>query len=187
MEFHFPIGRADHRLSAARLARALGHKDLPPGAPREAREEQGEIGCGLNQAYLQRVSELSFSSWSGFLRGFMDLVYVHKGRLYGLDYKSNYLGDTYDDYHPGALQSAMEEHHYLLQALLYAVAIHRYGQARILGYDFERHFGGMHYLFVRGMHPERPGRGVYFMRPSKDFLEGLSDVLAGPPLVLEAE
>src|SRR5690606_9681168 len=34
MEFHFPVGTAEHRLSAARLARALGYKELPPGAPR---------------------------------------------------------------------------------------------------------------------------------------------------------
>ena len=89
----------------------------------------------MSPAYLARVRELPFASWSGFLRGFIDLVFVHEGKLYGLDYKSNHLGERYSDYHASALSACMEEHHYLLQALLYAVAIHRYGVTRIERYD----------------------------------------------------
>jgi exodeoxyribonuclease V beta subunit len=106
----------------------------------------------------------------------MDLVFFLDGRIYGLDYKSNHLGDYYEDYNSVALRACMEEHHYLLQALLYAVAIHRYAKTRIEDYSYETHFGGMAYVFLRGMHPQRPGNGVYSLRPPASVVEELSRV-----------
>ena len=47
--------------------------------------------------------------------------------------------------------------HYPLQALLYAVAVHRMLRWRQPGYDPAVHLGGVLYLFVRGMAgPETP-------------------------------
>ena len=55
----------------------------------------------------------------------------------------------------------MTRHHYVLQYLLYSVALHRHLRLRVPGYDYEQHFGGVYYLFVRGMAPEHPvGTGV---------------------------
>jgi len=45
----------------------------------------------------------------------------------------------------------MERSNYLLQSMLYQVALHRYLQWRPPDYDPERHLGGSYYLFVRGM------------------------------------
>ena len=45
----------------------------------------------------------------------------------------------------------MLRHHYALQALLYAVALHRFLRWRLPGYDPEVHLAGVVYLFVRGM------------------------------------
>ncbi len=176
MEFSLPVGSAERRLSPARLARALGFEEDAPGAPVGYRE-QATIDGVLTGRYLRAVSTLAFSAWSGFLRGYMDLVYVFEGKIFGLDYKSNHLGDAYADYTQEALQSAMEEHHYLLQALLYAVAIHRYASARIPGYTYDEHFGGMQYLFVRGMHPDVPSSGVFSYRPSQSVIESLDSAL----------
>lgn len=177
MEFSIPVGGPEKLLSPARLVRALGYEEEPPNAPLGT--SPGKVIDGvLTPEYLRVLSSLSFSAWSGFLRGFMDLVYVWEGQLFGLDYKSNYLGEFYTDYTPEALQAQMEEHHYLLQALLYAVAIHRYGTSRIANYSYDEHFGGMHYLFVRGMHPDVPGSGVYSYRPSREVIEGLSSALS---------
>lgn len=177
MEFSIPVGAPGNMLSSSRLVRALGFEEEPPNAPRGMSQGKAIDGV-LSQAYLRVLSTLGFSAWSGFLRGFMDLVYVWEGQLFGLDYKSNYLGEFYADYAPEALQAAMEEHHYLLQALLYAVAIHRYGESRIPDYSYEKHFGGMHYLFIRGMHPEVPDRGIYSYRPSRKIIESLSSALS---------
>jgi exodeoxyribonuclease V beta subunit len=66
----------------------------------------------------------------------------------------------------------------VLQYHLYALALHRHLGLRVADYDYERDFGGVFYLFVRGMserHP--PGTGVYFDRPTLALLEELSDAL----------
>ena len=53
-----------------------------------------------------------------------------------LDYKTNWLGEpdeplTAFHYRPEALRAEMERHHYALQGLLYAVALHRYLRWRL--------------------------------------------------------
>lgn len=171
MEFSLPVGKTGVRLSSKRLAESLGLSDS------RALSTPGD-GDFLSAGYLRSVERLSFGAWAGFLRGFIDLVYVHKNKLYGLDYKSNHLGDDYEDYSQTAMRHAMEHHHYLLQALLYAVAIHRYGRARLAGYTYQTHFGGMQYLFLRGMHPKRR-TGVFSFRPSEGLIESLSAALEG--------
>ena len=74
----------------------------------------------------------------------------------------------------------MREHRYHLQYLIYTVAVHRYLGLRLAGYDYERHFGGVCYLFLRGMRPERgPERGVFFGRPSPALIGALDRLFAG--------
>jgi exodeoxyribonuclease V beta subunit len=64
--------------------------------------------------------------------------------------------------------------------LLYTVALHRYLGLRVPGYDYERHFGGVYYLFVRGMSTRHaPGTGVLFERPSAALVAELSAFLRG--------
>ena len=90
------------------------------------------------------------SRWSGFLRGFIDLVFEHGGRYYLLDWKSNHLGDTVGHYGADALATAMRRHAYALQACLYTLALHRWLRRRLPGYDYDRDFGGVFYVFLRG-------------------------------------
>jgi exodeoxyribonuclease V beta subunit len=118
------------------------------------------------------------------MKGFVDLVLRHEGRVYIIDYKSNHLGDRPDDYGPAQIARAMAVHQYHLQSLIYTVALHRYLRVRLHGYDPERHLGGSLYLFVRGMRPELgPGRGVFRSRPSQALVEDLDQVLgaSAPP------
>lgn len=157
MEFSLPVGAVNKRLTVERLYHVLK-------------------GGKFSVQYLTALKSLQFEAYTGFLRGFIDLVYVHEGKLYALDYKSNYLGDSYDDYNANALQGAMEQHHYLLQALLYTVALHQYGKLRIPSYDYDQHFGGMQYLFLRGMRPDLGENGVFSYRPQKDLILSLSAI-----------
>jgi exodeoxyribonuclease V beta subunit len=114
------------------------------------------------------------------LQGFIDLVFEHCGRYYVVDYKSNHLGDTPDDYSREALRRAMLEHHYDLQYLIYTLAVHRYLKLRLPGYDYDANFGGVYYLFIRGMDPHHEERrGVYFDRPEKWLIEKLDALFAG--------
>ncbi len=135
---------------------------------------------------LQRLGHplplYGFGSLQGYLRGFIDLVFEHQGLYYVLDWKSNHLGDAPTDYAGAALERAMSQHGYHLQALLYALALHRHLQQRLPDYRHERHFGSVLYLFVRGVRPAwtlADGRsaGVHQQRPTLQALQQLSDLL----------
>ena len=104
--------------------------------------------------------------------------------LYWLtDYKSTYLGSKVEDYRDDMLQSAMMREHYTLQYLLYTVAVHRFLRQRILNYDYDNHFGGVYYLFLRGMEPSQAGSGVFFDRPSKELVESVDKLLMQDGLI----
>jgi exodeoxyribonuclease V beta subunit len=116
------------------------------------------------------------------LKGFIDLVFEHQGRYYILDWKSNHLGDEAAAYTPDALQQAMLEHRYDLQYQIYALALHRFLQSRIAGYRYEEHFGGVYYLFLRGIDPKassEQGCGIFYTRPSQQLIEELDALFAG--------
>ncbi|MDW7771599.1 MAG: exodeoxyribonuclease V subunit beta [Desulfobulbaceae bacterium] len=111
---------------------------------------------------------------SGLMKGYIDLVFRAAGRFFIADYKSNYLGPDHEDYRPQNLELAMREHRYDLQYLIYTVAVHRYLKTRVEGYRYGDHFGGVYYLFLRGMQPATgPRRGIYFTLPPQPLVESL--------------
>ncbi len=116
---------------------------------------------------------------SGLMRGFIDMVVRHRGQYYIVDYKSNRLGTTLAYYQQPALQRAIQAHHYDLQYLIYTVALHRYLKTRIPDYQYERDFGGVYYLFLRGIRPGQSS-GVWFDRPAAPLIEKLDLAFAGP-------
>ncbi|MFX3668628.1 exodeoxyribonuclease V subunit beta [Xanthomonas arboricola] len=88
----------------------------------------------------------------GLMTGLIDLTYTVDGRWYVLDYKSNRL----PSYDADALARAMAHSEYELQALIYTVALHRWLRFRLGdGYDYARDFGGVRYLFCRGLDATR--------------------------------
>jgi len=125
------------------------------------------------------MAQLDFYDLTGFMKGFIDLVYEDQGRFYVVDYKSNFLGYVADDYDVSALDEAMLSHAYPLQYLIYSLALHRYLRLRVPDYDPDLHFGGVYYLFLRGMHPEWGQSGVYADRPSATLLDALDALLQG--------
>jgi len=126
--------------------------------------------------YLKKLSMLTTSSLKGFIKGFIDLVIQYKGKWYIVDYKSNFLGAAYENYSQEAILHTMSEHHYFLQYYIYSVALHRYLELRVKDYDYHTHFGGVFYLFIRGMHAEFGSQyGVYHDRPEKSAIIELSD------------
>ncbi|MFH1156533.1 MAG: exodeoxyribonuclease V subunit beta [Pseudomonadota bacterium] len=151
MEFMFPV----KTLSRDRIAKAF--RDHMP-AP-------------LGSVYADRVQDLSFDPFQGYVKGFVDMVFRHGGLWYVVDYKSNFLGETYGHYSWQAMESAMMEHHYFLQYHLYVSALDRYLAYRIPDYGYDTHFGGVFYLFVRGMHPDYgPRFGVFFDKPCQELI-----------------
>ncbi|MFM2480534.1 exodeoxyribonuclease V subunit beta [Celerinatantimonas sp. YJH-8] len=127
-----------------------------------------------------RAERLTFERVQGMLKGFIDLVFCVEGRYYVLDYKSNYLGDSADDYQRPAMEQAMIEHRYDFQYQIYALALHRMLTTRLPDYDYQQHFGGVYYLFLRGVSSEgTQPTGIYFSRPDAAFLMQLDRLLAG--------
>ncbi len=125
------------------------------------------------------VTTLSNKVMSGYLTGFVDLICEHNGKYYILDYKTNYLGELLEDYSPANLVAAMQSHNYGLQYWIYTLVLHRHMQNIIPGYSYRKHFGGVIYLFVRGMSPDIPGSGVFSTLPDYDTLLELDQVVGG--------
>jgi exodeoxyribonuclease V beta subunit len=59
---------------------------------------------------------------------------------------------------------------------------------RRAGYDYARHFGGVYYLFLRGMHPQHEaGTGVFFDRPEQSLIEALDALMGASSAARPAE
>ncbi|MDH3588879.1 MAG: exodeoxyribonuclease V subunit beta [Gammaproteobacteria bacterium] len=154
MEFYFPTA-------------GLGARSL--------RQTLGEFGNGTPIA--QRLESLDFKIGSGFMHGFIDLVFESQGRYYLVDYKSNWLGNERDDYRGDLLDREIARHDYYLQYLIYGLALHRHLTLRLPDYDYDRHFGGVYYLFLRGMHPDSGNQsGVFADRPDRELMRSLEQL-----------
>ncbi|NMG46280.1 exodeoxyribonuclease V subunit beta [Aromatoleum toluvorans] len=108
---------------------------------------------------------------NGMLKGFIDLVFEHRGRYYVADYKSNWLGPDDAAYTAEAMRDAVLAKRYELQYVLYLFALHRLLKSRLPDYDYDRHVGGAVYLFLRGSHA--PTRGLHCERPPRALIEAL--------------
>jgi exodeoxyribonuclease V beta subunit len=152
MEFWFPSdGLAAAQLDALCRSHLLDGRERPPLPERE---------------------------WRGMLMGFADLVFEHGGRWWVLDYKSNALGSRDADYDAGALQAAMAEHRYDVQAALYLLALHRLLRLRLgPAYEPARQLGGAVYFFIRGIHG--PAHGCHHVPAAPALLDALDALLQG--------
>ncbi|MBQ0753159.1 MAG: exodeoxyribonuclease V subunit beta [Gammaproteobacteria bacterium] len=141
-----------------------------------------EKSVNLLDPQLKKPS-LTFADVEGMLRGFIDLVFVYQSRYWLVDYKSNWLGRAPSDYHAEAMDQAVAEHRYDIQAALYSVALHRYLQYSLPDYQPEQHFGGVAYLFLRGMDggkdAKSAGQGVWLRKPDADTLTRWNSLLGG--------
>ena len=159
-----------HRLNELAFDFALDHLDL----------------AALNRFMQTRVEQplhaLGGADFRGLITGVIDLVFVYQGRYYLADYKSNLLGGELQDYTPDKLEQAMLDRRYDLQSLIYALALHRLLAQRLPDYDYEQHFGGSYYLFLRAMRPLQGCRyGIHFERPQRLVIEQFDDLFRFTP------
>ena len=126
------------------------------------------------EGFPERIEKLHFMPVRGFMRGFIDMVFHFRGRYYLVDWKSNYLGGSVEDYGQDALIAAMKEHFYIFQYYIYTVALNQYLKLRLPDYDYERHFGGVFYIFLRGVDPDKGSQfGIYRDRPPAKLIDEL--------------
>jgi len=138
----------------------------------------------LQAASPYPLQDLQSFDCRGYLTGEIDMVFEHEGRYFIVDYKSNFLGNSLEDYQAEALQQAIIERRYDVQYLIYTVALHRYLQLRIPNYDYAQHFGGVYYLFLRGMRSEHGCQyGVFEHKPEQALIETLNHDIFGQGVV----
>ena len=134
-EMGFTLYMQDFNLAALRAWFAHPHLGLPPEC-------------------IEAAQRLDFQDVQGYLNGFIDMTCMASdGQVCVIDYKSNYLGANAAAYTPQAMNEAMGEHHYYLQALIYAIAVGRYFKLRGLALPQI----AVRYLFLRGMNGTENG------------------------------
>lgn len=130
----------------------------------------------------QTLAPLQLDAFRGVMTGVIDLVFSTGGRYYIADYKSNFLGAALSDYNRASMAKAIVDRRYDLQYLLYCVALHRYLQWRIPDYSYQTHFGGVYYLFLRGMRSQHgPEYGVFYDRPDDALILTLNSLFVENP------
>ncbi|GAA4784145.1 exodeoxyribonuclease V subunit beta [Actinomycetospora chlora] len=191
LDFELPLAGGDRTrpgdapVTLAEVA-ALLRRHLPAGDPLAAYPD------ALVHPHAQAVAEQVLR---GYLTGSIDgVLRGPDGRFVVVDYKTNWLGPvgptgraplTAAHYGPTAMAAAMIASHYPLQAVLYAVALHRFLRWRLRGYDPAAHLGGVLYLFLRGMcGPDTPvvdgtTCGVFAWDPPPALVVELSALLDG--------
>jgi exodeoxyribonuclease V beta subunit len=125
-----------------------------------------------------RMGSLRFDPVEGFMRGFLDLLFRFKDRYYLIDWKSNWLGSQPADYGPEGMKRAMLEHNYYLQYHLYTLAVDLFLEKRLPGYDYETHFAGVHYIFLRGIDPQDQTRGIFRDQPAAETVRRLRTLIS---------
>jgi exodeoxyribonuclease V beta subunit len=187
MDFELPLAGGDHpRASTGRAGTLADVADLM--------ESHLPAGDALRPfAADLRDASLRGRTLRGYLTGSIDLLMrLDRERTLVVDHKTNRLesvalaeaGGGLEAYAPERLADAMLHTTYPLQALLYAVAQHRFLRWRLRGYDPEQHLAGVLYLFVRGMTgPDVPRGsdgspyGVFAWRPPAALVLDLSALL----------
>jgi exodeoxyribonuclease V beta subunit len=187
LEFHLPVGSvgAPPRARPPRGTQ-LALRFAPAAAGLRAHDLARVFADHPSEAvppdYADAVARLGFAPLEGFVKGYVDLVFAHRGRYYLCDYKTSHLGDALESYAAPKLRAAMARGHYYLQYHLYALALHRHLRRRLPRYRYERDFGGVHYLFLRGMTPAAGARaGVFFEKPPEARLDALGELCGGGP------
>jgi exodeoxyribonuclease V beta subunit len=138
-----------------------------------------EPGNAFAEYLTGKEVSTSFSKEQMFFKGFIDLIFRRENKYYILDWKSNLLGGNQESFSNDLLLEEMKHADYLLQYHLYTIALHRFlSQSKLEDYDYDLHFGGVYYLFIRGMSQNRnQDDGIFFDRPSKKVIETIDQFL----------
>jgi exodeoxyribonuclease V beta subunit len=182
-EFYFPMQGegtnalanllTDHRNNAERHSNGGTNTDMSADA------NSGKSRT-LNNTLKYPVMLPSYKRLSGMMHGFIDLIFEYQGKYYLCDYKSSHLGDSFQDYQFDALLDNVEKNYYDLQYLIYSLALHRYLKQTLVDYDVNEHFGGVYYLYLRGMttEPEHQGAGVYYRKVTEQGINNLDTLFS---------
>jgi exodeoxyribonuclease V beta subunit len=133
----------------------------------------------LKQALANRyevlLNTLTEEYLDGIMQGFIDMIFVQNEKYYILDWKSNNIGYSSEHYSSSKLFEAMSQNNYHLQYLIYTIALDKYLSTRISNYDYDKHFGGVIYVFLRGVRANCSD-GIFTHKPPKEIIEQLKEI-----------
>ena len=115
---------------------------------------------------ILRTPEFQAEVTNGYIRGFLDLVFIYQDKYYILDWKTTNLGASSASYEPNVILPSMLSHGYDMQARLYLYALENYlSNVQKIENAYQK-IGGAIYLFSRGVQ-KNTEQGIYFFKPSK--------------------
>lgn len=174
-----PLNAAGLRLAALSRTKRLNELEFDFAIDKV---QVNALNALLDDYAGEALQPLGVDDFRGMINGVIDLVFEHDGRFYIADYKSNLLGSALADYAPERLRRAMLDRRYDLQYLLYILALHRYLQQRLPGYDYSQHMGGAVYLFLRALRPANGSAyGVFHDLPPAALIERLDLLVLAAP------
>lgn len=137
--------------------------------------QKGELSQIISDNY--KTEELEGDNVrKGFLQGFIDLVVKVDGKYYIIDWKSNYLGESFSDYDEKHLREEMKKHNYYLQFMLYLTAFDRYMTTLDPEYSYAKDFGGIRYVFLRGIKTGNRENGIFAEKPDEKQLRQIQEL-----------
>ncbi|MBW2590712.1 MAG: hypothetical protein JRD71_08365 [Deltaproteobacteria bacterium] len=154
MEFYFPL------------------KTVTPKKIRKIFSDYG--GINIPEEFPSNMERLSFSPSKGFMKGYIDMIFRYNDKFYLVDWKSNHLGNNTGDYKKASIDRVMSEDLYILQYHIYLLALNQYLRLHLPEYSYESDFGGVLYLFIRGIDKHQgPEFGIYRDIPNTDLIYAL--------------
>ncbi|WP_168919823.1 exodeoxyribonuclease V subunit beta [Enterobacteriaceae endosymbiont of Donacia clavipes] len=122
-----------------------------------------------------KLTKLNFQKIKGFLTGVIDLIFLWNQKYYIIDYKTNWLGYNHKYYQKKYLKKDICLNRYDIQYQIYTLALHKYLNYRIINYNYENNFGGVIFLYIRGIHKKKKS-GILEIRPSYKLINELSEL-----------
>lgn len=166
---------------------AGGHTFTLPQISRNHQMAELEFNFPVHEFQTRQLMELSTpntpfhlqkgKSWQGLMNGKIDFIGKQGEKFYLIDWKSNHLGYEKDCYNETALLEAMDANNYHLQYYIYLVALYKYLQSRLPDFEYDRHVGGVFYLFVRGIR-SGASQGIFYRKPSHEQLLQFMNILS---------
>jgi exodeoxyribonuclease V beta subunit len=141
-------------------------------------------GTCPHEAFLNRAGAFRGQLSEGFMVGSLDVVVrLGDGSYRIIDYKTDQWAGAERPYRAERMRQHIEEQGYVLQAIFYAIALHRYLAAALLGYDPQRHLGGVDFYFVRvvGDDTARSDDGYLHWAITPDAIVAASEALGDLP------
>ncbi|MFP4521587.1 MAG: exodeoxyribonuclease V subunit beta [Fibrobacterota bacterium] len=129
----------------------------------------------LRNEILNSLKRLDFNRHTWLMKGYIDFIFESHGKYFIIDWKSNNLGHSPSMYTLPFLLREMSAKRYFLQYYIYSAALNRYLNKRLPGYTYEKNFGGVYYVFLRGINENTASNGLFFDKPEKEIIEGLTD------------